>query len=731
MALTQSGVKLGTTGNQYIDAKIEWSAVGDIKTNTSKVTASLMYKRNNTGFTTKGTGSFSITIDGKKYTSNKYLTITENEWVTAITATKTVDHDSNGKKTLSISASGSIPETTLTSTSVSLSEALYTIPRASTIDSLTGSNAYFNGELTYRYTPKSSSFYNRCNISLNLDGEYIAVKTINLGKKSASQQTATVTLSESELSTVYKRLPEATKGTLRFTLRTYSDAEYSKQIGDAGYKEITLTIPNDTTTQPSATMTLSPVNSLPSPFSSLYINGRTKVDANFTNGEGKYGAHIVSYKMSVGGKSYGSPYTSGYLTSSGSVTVKGTVTDSRGFSRTYTQTIAVIPYSDPKILPASGEKGIICARCDSAGNLSESGKYLKIKATRSYSKVTSADVQKNHCTVRYRCVAEGNQFSGDDGWVTLLAGSDTSTNTVNKTISGVVSSTETAYVVQVGVIDDMGASDVVQFIIPTDFVTIDIPEDHKGRRIGIFRYAQETENDGVYVGLPIFGGSVDSLKLGTCLVATESAPLDLNDIKTPGCYYSPGADYSKYMSNSPYTTGGFALEVRELQSKNYVRQTMSYGRTTFIRHWNNSEWSDWLRYMVTEEASGSAADFVTEIGVWNIDDSDTDKGYWRYRKWKSGAVDMNGLIKVTPVNEGTLGTAGVYYSQAININLPFEVTNFQFTGSCAAYHCFVGNCNSVDGNYKQIRLRLYRFTDFASLADYNVYVRIVASGKLK
>lgn len=729
MALTLSGSKLGTTGNQYIDAKIEWSVVGDIKTNTSKVTASLMYKRNNTGFTTKGTGSFSITIDGTKYTSNKYLTITENEWVTAITASKTVTHDSNGKKTLSISASGSIPDTTLTSTSVSLSEALYTIPRASTLDSLTGSNAYFNGAITYRYTPKSSSFYTRCNISLNLNGEYIAVKTINIGKKSASQQTATVTLSESELSTVYKKLPEATKGTLRFTLRTYSDAEYSKQIGDAVYKEITLTVPDDTTTQPTATMTLSPVNSLPSPFSSLYIKGLTKVDANFTNGEGKYGAYIVSYKMSIGSKSYGSPYTSGYLTSSGSITVKGTVTDSRGRSRTYTQTITVIPYSDPKILPASGEKGIICARCDSEGNLSESGKYLKIKASRSYSKVTSADEQKNHCSIRYRCVAEGNKFSGDEGWVTLLAGSTTSTNTVNKTISGVVSSTETAYVVQVGVIDEVGASDVVQFIIPTDFVTIDIPEEHKGRRVGLLRYAQDTDEPGIDVGAPIHGGSVDNLTLGEIITASS----DLNDFKTPGNYYSPSADISNGIKNTPYNSGGFSLIVRELQSAKMIRQELFYGRTNWQRHYNSSSdsWSDWLRYLMTDHKESTAVDFVTEIGVWNVDDSDADKGYWRYRKWKSNAVDMNGLIKVTPVTEGTLGTAGVYYSQVIYIDLPFEVVNFQFTGSSTSYHCFVGNCNSVDGNNKQIRLRLYRFTDLSTLSDYNVYIRIVASGKLK
>ena len=92
---------------------------------------------------------------------------------------------------------------------------------------------------------------------------------------------------------------------------------------------------------------------------------------------------------------------------------------------------------------------------------------------------------------------------------------------------------------------------------------------------------------------------------------------------------------------------------------------------------------------------------------------------------------MNGLIKVVPITEGQLGTAGVYYSQVINIDLPFSVVNFQFTGSSTSYHIFVGNANSVDGNDKQIRLRLYRFTDFSSLVDYDVYVRIVASGKYK
>ena len=585
MSLTLSGAKLGTTSNQYIDAKIEWSVVGDIKTNASKVTASLMYKRNNTGFTTQGTGSFSITIDGTKYTSNKYITITENEWVTAITASKTVTHDSNGKKTLSISASGSIPDTTLTSTSVSFSEALYTIPRASTLDSLTGSNAYFNGAMTYRYTPKSSSFYNRCNISLNLDGEYIAVKTINLGKKSASQQTATVTLSESELSTVYKKLPETTKGTLRFTLRTYSDAEYSKQIGDAVYKEITLTITDDTTTQPTATMTLSPVSSLPSPFSSFYIKGRTKVDANFTNGEGKYGAYIVSYKMSVDGKSYGSPYTSGYITSSGSVTVKGTVTDSRGRSRTYTQKITVVPYSKPKILPASGESEIICARCDADGNISESGTYLKIKAKRSYSPLVSGEEQKNFCKIRYRYQKDGGSYSS---WNTILAADSLGSNEVSTgALLGGALSVQSSYLVQIQAIDDVGESGETTIVVPTDRVYW-----HRAgsiRSYGFGEYVDDPNTFSVADDIAaIFKGGFRAIEI--------PEHTDFDTLTKPNLYYGRYTYTPNYV-NCPITVEAtFSLEVIPMGKDGQMLQRVtrcSDEATVYERQYYSHEWHEW------------------------------------------------------------------------------------------------------------------------------------------
>lgn len=716
----------GSTGNEYIDAKVVWSSTPNTSTNKSTVTAALYYKRNNTGFTTYGTGSFSITINGVKESVSKTITITEDAWVKAVEATVTVTHDSDGSKSITISATGSISGTTLTSTSVSDTVDLDTIPRASSIDSLSCATKYFNGKLTYKYTPKSSNFYNRCNISLNLDGEFIAVKSVLLGKQSASQKTATVTFTEDELSTIYNELPKTNKGTLRFTFRTYSDSEYSEQIGDHAYKEISLYIPDISATKPTVTMTLSPVTSLGSPFDSLYIKGRAKVGATFTNGKGKYGASIVSYKISIAGKEYGSPYTSGYLSTAGEVTVTGTVTDSRGFSQSYPVKITVIPYIEPKIIPASGEQSIICERCDEDGNPTESGTLLKIKARRSYSMVESGGTQNNFCIIRYRVRKESD--SSYSAWKTILDKTATS-DTVDVKIANVVPSAETAYFVQLGVVDDIGNVDAVQVSVPSDFVTIDIPEKHKGKRIGLLRYAKDSDEPGIDLGGFLHGGGVDNLTLGEMITATSAAPIDLNDIKTPGCYYSPSGDNSKYIVNTPYTTGGFGLEVRELQSTNYIRQTLYYGRSTFIRHWNNSEWSDWLRYMVTPEETSTTADFVTEIGVEYLDPNDTDKGYWRFRKWKSGALDMNGFLKVFPVTDTAQGTTKGYWSQQIEVDLPFSVENFQFTGTCAVYFILFANANMVGDN--KIRFRLFRFADFADLSDSNVYVRIIASGKYK
>lgn len=458
-----------------------------VSSNTSKVR--IVWKSTQTGESWNGytrTAKYYVSINGGAET--EYLvnyTLPQNATATIVDTTITVTHKSDG--------SGSVAVRTWMDTSISVgvvtqskSLDLTTIPRASSIDALSCSTAYFDGTMTYKYTPKSASFYNRCNISLNLDGVYTAVKTINLGQKTASQQTATVNLSESELSVIYNKLPSAKKGTLRFTFRTYSDSGYTTQIGDGPYKEVTLTIPNIDATQPTATLTLTPVSSLASPFNTIYVKGKSKVTVDLTSGSGKYGATITSYKVSVSGKSGTPPYTSAYLVNPGNVTITGTVTDSRGYSRTYTKTIAVVDYSPPKIVPVSGESEVIAARCNSSGVLSDTGTYLKIKAKRSYTKVNISGANKNLCYIRYRYKKDGGSFSS---WTTILATTASSDEiSTAALLSGALSVTST-YVVEIQAVDSIGETGTTEVSLPTERVYMH--EAGSINSLGIGKYAEE------------------------------------------------------------------------------------------------------------------------------------------------------------------------------------------------------------------------------------------------
>lgn len=121
--------------------------------------------------------------------------------------------------------------------------------------------------------------------------------------------------------------------------------------------------------------------------------------------------------------------------------------------------------------------------------------------------------------------------------------------------------------------------------------------------------------------------------------------------------------------------------------------------------------------------SSATTDYVEEVGTINVDDKDTAKGQLRYRKWNSGAVDFNGVVRVTPSTNKTIGPA--YYSNEISIALPFSLSELQLTGSTDGY-TLVGNSHLVDGN--KMRFRLCQFSEFT---DNAVSVRIIASGTTK
>ena len=507
-----------------------------------------------------------------------------------------IAHDSDGSKSVSVSVnfSGYSPDgggSSGFSVSGSSTVALTTIPRASSVTS--AANTTLGNKCGVKWTPLSSAFRYKLKFSLGDWSDTTGV--IAPGTTAAYTYTGyTIPLA------VANRIDASAKtGTMTATLYTYSDAGCTNQIGAVSSKSFTVTIPENEETKPTVAFAVAPVNSFGVGFDGLFIQRMSRLQAEI-GASGQYGASIASKTLVFQGKGYEAPFLTDFISGSGQLTVKAIVTDSRGFTGEAQAEIPVIPYQKPSLLPASGESGIVCARCDSSGKLTEAGAYLRIIAGRSYSKVMADGVQKNFCEIRFRYRQEADEGFSD--WVTLLDKSDTSADTVDSgPVAAVVPSVQTSYVVQLGAVDELGQSDAIQYIIPTDFVTVDCPERYGGRRMGLFRYVDGTEEDGVYVGLPIFGGSVNSLLTGSKLTATADAPVSLSEFKTPGCYFCPDAANAQYITDCPYRDGGFRLEVRELFSKDTIRQQIDCGSAILLRYWDGETWSAWLRVLTESQ----------------------------------------------------------------------------------------------------------------------------------
>ena len=675
-----------------------------VANNTSKVR--IVWKSTQSGEShnnyTKTAYYWITTPDGKETKYSLSYTLPLSTTQTILDKTITVEHKDDGSGTVSVR--------TWMDTGISAGEVelgpkkitLDTIPRASTITS--AANIVLGNKCSVKWTPKSAAF--RYILEFSLGDWYLVTDPIHPNTTAAYTHTGHVI-------SLYaaNQIPNSKTGTMTVKLYTYSDKDAQKQVGSADTATFTVTVPKSDAA-PDVEMTLTPQSSFGVAFGGMYIQGKTKVKATLS-GKGKYDATIKSYGMRVEGKIYYSDdsYTSGYLSQYGNITVDGYANDSRGYSGSISKSIEVIPYSKPKI------SDVVAARCDSKGNLSDSGTYLKIKAKRSYSKVESGGQQRNFCKIRYRHKAEGGIYSD---WITILAKDNLSSDEIETgALLGGVLSVQATYLVQVQAIDDIGESASTTITIPTDKVYWH--RDGARRSLTFGGYVEDDNTFAIAEDITfkskgpieaLGGGNIDTLVLGTKLTATEDAPISLNNFKTPGNYYSPNAENSQYIADSPYTAGGFAMTVRELQTTGYIRQELFYGRTTWIRHWDGTEWSDWWRYQTTTMAETASVDYVIETGT---------SGGWTYRKWKSGWYQLFGTFDVKPSESTINGT--LYRTNNMTIAVPFDIKSAYVTGTAVGFYWITNGGISGDS---AITLRLMSDKTFSTTNT--IEIRLMVEG---
>lgn len=462
-------------------ALTEVSGSASVAANTSKVR--ILWKSTQTGESYNGytrTAKYYVSINGGAETEYSIsYTLPKGTTKTILDKTITVTHKTDGSGTVKVRT---WMNTDISAGVVQLSETidLTKIARASTITSAAA--VTLGNKCSVKWTPLATAY--RYKLKFSIGTWSYTTGAIHPNSTSAYTYTGyTIPLD------VAKQILTAKSGTMTVELYTYSNSGATTQVGDASSKTFTVTVPDNSNTQPTVTMELSSVSSLASAFDGLYIQGKSKVKATLT-AEGKYGASISTYGMTVDGTTYGSAagYTSGYLANYGDFPVTGTAKDSRGITGSASETITVIPYSKPKILPVAGESEVIAARCDADGNFIDSGTYLKIRAKRSYSPVKSGDTQMNFCQIRFRYRVE--KATSYSGWTTVLAKDSLDSDEITTAaLLGGALAVDTTYIVQVGVVDDIGETAFTTITVHTDRVYMH--RDGARRSLGLFKYVED------------------------------------------------------------------------------------------------------------------------------------------------------------------------------------------------------------------------------------------------
>ena len=444
-----SGAFTGTTGNQYIFPTIKWSAVQSIDGNYSDVTATLYYSRSNSGYTTTGTWSGGITINGSRTSGSKYLEIFYQSGTLAISATTRVYHKADGSKDITISADGSIGGTSLSSTSISATVTLDTIPRATTavVGSLTMGKA---GAITLN--PASSGFTHTLTYAFGSVTGTIATKT---SAKSVSW-TPPKSLAE--------QIPRATVGIGSIYCTTYNG---NTEIGTVG-TGIQITVSDDALPTISAVNIAEAVSGLAAKFGA-YVQSKSKAKVDVT-ASGIYGSSIASCEVRVAGILYnGTSVTSNMITASGEVAVQVKVTDTRGRSASTSKTITVLPYSPPKISELSAK------RIDATGADNDDG--TRVALTMAYAIASLGGKNDRKITLSYRKETE-TEFTQISTGTAEISYEDTLKLTDAPEISA-----DDAYIIRV-VLQDYFTSVTSDVRVESTFSLLDFYKDGTGVAAG-------------------------------------------------------------------------------------------------------------------------------------------------------------------------------------------------------------------------------------------------------
>lgn len=447
--MASSGSFSGSIHSGHYVLRVDWTQTKNISANTSTVTAKA-YLVNDWSLSIYGRSDNSITING---TAQIYESPAVNGTGTHLlgTVTQTVNHNSDGTKSLTMSAvfyiratlSGTYYESITASANITLDS----IARASSVYT---PNATMGSATAIAISRASSSFTHTLTYTFGTAAGTIATKTTS------------TSVSWTPPLSLASQIPKAVTGTCTVTCTTYNG---STKIGS---KTCTLTLTVPASIKPTITsLTAARVDGAVPGTWGIYVQTKSKATLTINGAAGSYGSTISSYSITGGGyTSTASSFTTGFLNTSGMVTFTATVTDSRGrVSAAATVSISVVAYSPPSFA------SYLSQRCLSNGTVNDDGTYIRGLVSYSYASCSS----KNTITR-----ATYYKKASDTAWTNANAAFSSGTAF---TFGGGNISTETSYDIKY-TLTDAFTTIAIQDIVSTAAVVMDFKRGGKGVAVG-------------------------------------------------------------------------------------------------------------------------------------------------------------------------------------------------------------------------------------------------------
>lgn len=447
--MASSGSFSGSIHSGHYVLRVDWTQTKNVSANTSTITAKA-YLVNDWSLSINARSDNKVTIDG---TAQTYASPAISSTGTHLlgTVTQTVNHGSDGSKSLTMSAvfyiratlSGTYYESITASANITLDS----IARASGVSA---SNVAMGSATTIAISRASSSFTHTLTYAFGSATGTIATKTTS------------TSVSWTPPLTLASQIPKAVTGTCTITCTTYNG---STSIGS---KTCTLTLTVPASVKPTITsLTAARVDgAVPSTWG-IYVQTKSKATLTINGAAGSYGSTISSYSITGGGyTSTASSFTTGFLNTSGTITFTATVTDSRGrVSAAATVSISVAAYSPPSFA------SYLSQRCLSNGTVNEDGTYIRGLVSYSYASCSS----KNTITR-----AAYYKKASDTAWTNASAAFSSGTAF---TFGGGKISTETSYDIKY-TLTDAFTTIAIQDIVSTAAVVMDFKKGGKGVAVG-------------------------------------------------------------------------------------------------------------------------------------------------------------------------------------------------------------------------------------------------------